>query len=414
MNFNFINLQPYSNPQYFIYLFIALLPMIISIYYGKRLKIYETIFSLVFLFLIFDGTHWQQGINLLIYLAYEFVLTFAYQHYRTKKNSPNKTWVFSLAVILAIIPVTLVKYLTAFPDKSIPFVIGFLGISYITFKNVQVIMEMRDGAIKKVDPQIYARFLLFFPTISSGPIDRYRRFKKDYESVPSRDQYIKDMSVATRYLFQGFAYKFIIGWFFGTYLLPRVAGPALSIGNANGGLKLSWWLLAYMYVYSMYLFFDFAGYSLFAVSVSYFMGIHTPMNFNKPFISKNIKEFWNRWHMTLSFWFRDYIYMRFTFFAMKKKLFKSRIRLSQASYFLLFLIMGFWHGLTWYYIVYGIYHATAICINDMWLRFKRKHKKQIPHNKFTKWFAIFLTFNVVCFSFLIFSGFLSQLWFGWK
>ena len=169
-----------------------------------------------------------------------------------------------------------------------------------------------------------------------------------------------------------------------------------------------------MYCYSMYLFFDFAGYSLFAVGTSYFMGIRTPMNFNKPFISQNIKDFWNRWHMTLSFWFRDFIFMRFTFFAMKHKLVKNRIRLSRLEYFVDFLIMVFWHGLTWYYIVYGIYHALAIIINDIWLRFKRKHRKQIPHNKFTKWFAIFLTFNVVCFSFLIFSGFLSTLWFGWK
>lgn len=175
MNFNFINLQPYANPQYFIYLMIALIPMIIGLYHGKRFKTYEAIFSLVFLFLIFDGSHWQQGINLLVYLVYEFAITFFYQNYRQKEN---KTWVFYLAVILAIIPLSIVKVLTAFPVNSIPFVIGFLGISYITFKNVQVIMEMRDGAIKKVDPLTYARFLLFFPTISSGPIDRYRRFKR--------------------------------------------------------------------------------------------------------------------------------------------------------------------------------------------------------------------------------------------
>ncbi len=414
MNFNFINLQPYSNPQYFIWLMLALVPIIIGLYFGKRFKTYEALFSLVFLFLIFDGTHWQQGVNLILYLIYEFLLTFSYLHYRTKKKSPNKTWIFYLVVILAILPLAAVKILTAMPAGSVSFVVGFLGISYITFKNVQVIMETRDGAIKQIEAGTYARFLLFFPTISSGPIDRYRRFKKDFDRAPTRQAYLKDLQYAVRYLFQGFAYKFIIGWFFGTYLLPKISKAALLIGNASGGLKLSWWVLAYMYDYSMYLFFDFAGYSLFAVSISYFMGIHTPMNFNMPFISKNIKDFWNRWHMTLSFWFRDYIYMRFTFFAMKKKLFKSRIRLSQVSYFLLFLIMGFWHGLTWYYIVYGLFHATAICINDAWLRYKRKHRKQIPHNRFTKWFAIFLTFNVVCLSFLIFSGFLSQLWFGWK
>ncbi|WEV39506.1 D-alanyl-lipoteichoic acid biosynthesis protein DltB [Lactobacillus sp. ESL0680] len=391
---------------------IGLLPMIVSLYYGHRLKTYEVIFSLVFLFLIFDGTKWQQGVSLLIYLVFELLLTYGYLHYR--KVGKNKTWVFYLAVILAIVPLALVKIQTAFPKAKIPGVLAFLGISYITFKTVQVIMEIRDGAIKEVKFGTYLRFLLFFPTISSGPIDRYRRFAKECDIAPKREQYVDDLAHAVCYLFQGFLYKFVLGWFFGTYWLPIISKSALIAGNAAGGLKLSWWLVAYMYCYSMYLFFDFAGYSLFAVAISYFMGIHTPMNFNKPFISQNIKEFWNRWHMTLSFWFRDYIYMRFTFFAMKKKLFKNRIRLSQVSYFLLFLIMGFWHGLTWYYIVYGAFHATAIIINDYWIRFKKKHKGQIPSNKFTKWFAIFLTFNVVCFSFLIFSGFLSQLWFGWK
>ena len=193
MNFNFINLQPYSNPQYFIYLMIALIPMILGLYFGKRLKIYEAIFSLVFLFLIFDGSHWQQGVNLILYLVFELLLTFAYQRYRTRKGSPNKTWIFCLAVILAILPLTAVKILTVMPVGSVPFVVGFLGISYITFKNVQVIMEIRDGAIKKIEPGTYIRFLLFFPTISSGPIDRYRRFKKDFDKAPSRDQYITDI-----------------------------------------------------------------------------------------------------------------------------------------------------------------------------------------------------------------------------
>ena len=142
------------------------------------------------------------------------------------------------------------------------------------------------------------------------------------------------------------------------------------------------------------------------------MGVETPMNFNRPFISKNIKEFWNRWHMTLSFWFRDYIYMRLVFFLMKKKLLKSKIALANLGYLTLFLIMGFWHGLTWYYIVYGLFHASAIIICDMWLRFKKKHQAHIPSNWLTKYIGIFVTFNVVCFSFLIFSGFLDKLFFN--
>jgi D-alanyl-lipoteichoic acid biosynthesis protein dltB len=403
-----INLQPYSNPQYFILLIGLLLPLIIGLYFGRRFKVYEAIFSIVFLVLTFGGDKWQQGVTLLGYIIYQFLVTFGFQKY--VKNGGKKTEIFSLFVILAIIPLTMVKVAPVIPANE-PITIGFLGISYLTFKTVQVIMELRDGTIKEVDPIMYARFLLFFPVISSGPIDRYRRFVKDYNEAPSREKYLDDLSVAVKYLFQGFLYKFVLGWLFGSYWLPQLSQAAIINGKINGGLHLSWALVGYMYCYSMYLFFDFAGYSLFAVSISRFMGIRTPMNFNKPFSSPNIKEFWNRWHMTLSFWFRDFIFMRFTFFAMKKKLFKNRIRLSQVAYLINFLIMGFWHGVTWYYVVYGIFHACAIIINDYWLRFKRKHKKQLPSNKYTKALAIFITFNVICFSFLIFSGFLDTLWF---
>ncbi|MEK2481558.1 D-alanyl-lipoteichoic acid biosynthesis protein DltB, partial [Lactobacillus acidophilus] len=80
----------------------------------------------------------------------------------------------------------------------------------------------------------------FFPTISSVHIDRYRRFKKVYYKFPTRDAYIKYLQYAVRYLFKGFLYKFIIVWFFVTYLIPKISDAALSLGNANGGLKLSW------------------------------------------------------------------------------------------------------------------------------------------------------------------------------
>ncbi len=403
-----INLQPYGNPRYFVLLLIALIPLMLGLYFGKRFKWYEAIVSLLFLVLIFGGSKWQQGLTLIGYLIYECVLTFGYQAYLKKGKS--KASVFYWMVILAILPLTAVKIAPVIPANE-PITIGFLGISYLTFKSVQVIMELRDKTIKHVDPIMYVRFLLFFPTISSGPIDRYRRFKKDADQAPSRSDYLNDLSYGVRYLFQGFLYKFIIGYFFGTIWLPKFAHAALFEGRLVGGLRLSWPLVGYMYCYSMYLFFDFAGYSLFAVAISYFMGIKTPMNFNKPFMSKNIKDFWNRWHMTLSFWFRDFIFMRFTFLAMKKRWFKNRNHLSQVAYLVNFLIMGIWHGLTWYYIVYALFHALAIIVNDIWLRFKRKHQKQLPHNKFTQGLAIFVTFNVVCFSFLIFSGFLDKLWF---
>ncbi|WP_390409553.1 D-alanyl-lipoteichoic acid biosynthesis protein DltB [Lacticaseibacillus jixiensis] len=396
-----INLQPYADPKYFLYLLVALLPLIIGLWHGKRLRSYEALVSLAFIVLMFGGDKWPQAVALVGYMIWQSVVIFAYAHYRQQHNA---TQVFVGTVLLAIAPLVVVKLTPLWSAQ--PSLVGFLGISYLTFKAVQMVMELRDGVIKQLKLWPLVRFMCFMPTISSGPIDRFRRFEADEEAVLDRETYLGMLERAVHYLFLGCLYKYILGYIFGTIWLPRLARIALHIGG------LSWPLVGYMYDYSMYLFFDFAGYSLFAVAISLLMGIDTPMNFNKPFAAPNIKEFWNRWHMSLSFWFRDFVFMRVTFFIMKHKLVKNRIRVSQLAYLINFLVMGFWHGVTWYYITYGLFHAGAIIINDYWLRYKKKHRKSLPHNRYTKALAIVITFNVVCFSFLIFSGFLNTLWFG--
>lgn len=394
-------MTPYETPIYFIWLLVAFLPVIISfLWKEKRLPAYELFLTFLFLWISFGGRNFHQGLALLGYLFWQVGLTSAYAHYRKEKN---QTAIFYGGVFLSILPLILSKVTPTFFQR--PSLVGFLGISYLTFKAVQVLMELRDGVLKNYRWLDFARFLLFFPTISSGPIDRYRRFLKDYEKKWKKEEYLNLLEKGIWQIFLGFFYKFIIGYFLGSLLLPRVSHEALALGTFSLGT------LKYMYVYSLYLFFDFAGYSLFAVGTSYFLGIETPKNFNLPFLSGNIKEFWNRWHMSLSFWFRDYVYMRLMFLILKKKWFKSRIVASNLGYFALFLLMGLWHGLTWYYIAYGVYHATWIVLTDSWLRFKKKHKDKIPSNGLTKALSIVATFHGVALSFLIFSGFLDQLWF---
>ncbi|MGR3741567.1 D-alanyl-lipoteichoic acid biosynthesis protein DltB [Companilactobacillus sp. DQM5] len=397
------NLQPYGDPQYFIYLLAALLPIVISMLFGKRLKIYEMVVSLVFIILMFSGNHWKQLIALLAYILWQIVTVFGYAAYRKHLDSK---WIFFIAVFIDILPLAIVK-LTPAIDPGRNSLLGFLGISYMMFKSVGMIIELRDGVIKEFTLMEFLRFMLFMPTLSSGPIDRFQRFNKDFESVSDRNDYLIMLEKATKNLFVGFLYKFILAYVLGTLLLPNLEHQALAIG---GIFNLP--TLGVMYVYGFYLFFDFAGYSLFAVAISNIMGIDTPINFNKPFLAKNLKDFWNRWHMTLSFWFRDYIFMRFVMVLMRHKVFKNRNVTSSVAYIVNMLVMGFWHGITWYYISYGLFHGLALVINDWWLRYKKKHGKNLPKNKWTEAFAIFVTFNVIMLSFLLFSGFLDHLWFN--
>ncbi|WP_349583913.1 D-alanyl-lipoteichoic acid biosynthesis protein DltB [Leuconostoc citreum] len=400
-----LNLQPYADPKYFVILLLALAPLAIGLYFGKRFAWYEVIVSFAFIFLMFNGKKYHEGYAIIGFMIWQWLLVWSYTLYRKKANN---TVVFYVVTLLAILPLFLVKLSAPTHWTHVATLLGFLGISYLTFRSVGMILETRDGSIKEFNPWLFLRFMLFMPTISSGPIDRYRRFIADVTSVPDRDKYLKMLEKAVCYFFLGFLYNFVISaYFFQSFVLPQVKSLAIESASVHGGL--TWWLVPVMYASGLNLFFNFAGYSLFAVATSYVMGIEVPMNFNKPFLSKNLKEFWNRWHMTLSFWFRDYIFMRFVFLIMKKKWIKSRVTTSNLAYIFNMLVMGFWHGLHWYYIVYGLFHGVGLVINDAWLRYKKKHN--VPHNKFTEALAIFITFNVVMVSFLIFDGFLDKLWF---
>ncbi|MDR1473442.1 MAG: D-alanyl-lipoteichoic acid biosynthesis protein DltB [Lactobacillales bacterium] len=385
---------PYESPVYFVLLGIALVPLIIAQTFGKKVMIYQSLFTVSFLWISFGGKNLKSGAALLGFGVWQLFLIKGYEWYRQKKKL-DATWVFITVLLLSLVPLFCVKVWPVFWGHSS--ILGFLGISYVTFKTVNIIMELRDNLIKKVPVGDFFYFLYFFPTISSGPIDRFRRFQKELHE-PVKKDYLRFLEKGIFYIFLGFLYKFLIAQFldFDSIFLGFVRYEAV-----RGSF---FYLVVYMYLYSMYLFFDFAGYSFFAVGVSYIMGYETPKNFHLPFLSKNIKDFWNRWHMSLSFWFRDFVYMRLVYWLVKKKLIKSSVKISNLSYFALFLLMGLWHGFTWYFVAYGLFHALLMCATDAWIRFKKKHKGLIPENKLMDCLNIFLTMHAVFFGLLIFSG----------
>jgi membrane protein involved in D-alanine export len=384
---------PYENFQFFLYLLIPLVPAVLLGLIGVpgRVRSAWVLLSTLFM-LVLIARPVTVLYQVIAFFLSEWVLTRLYLSYRTRSTA-NKTWFFYFTVILSILPLGLVKlnpYLAGLGIWQTP--IGFLGISYLTFRIVGTILEIRDGLIKELDFLTYLSFVLFFPTLSSGPIDRYRRFRDDLNKPLSRKEYGEYLGYGIDLLFRGFFYKFILAYLINSYWMSPLAGTT-GIDKTT----------SYMYAYSFYLFFDFAGYSAFAVGVSALLGIKTPENFNKPFLSKNIKDFWNRWHMTLSFWFRDFIYMRFVLFATKKKLIKNRYTISIIAYILNFGIMGVWHGTQLQYIVYGFYHA-ALMIGFEFLDRKNKTLHFWGKGRIWDFFAWLITLHAVFFGFLIFSG----------
>jgi len=298
-------------------------------------------------------------------------------------------WVFYCALLIGLVPVLAAKFIPLF---NASYGLTFLGLSYVTFRSLDVIIGIQDRLIHAVPPGQYLSFLLFFPAISSGPVDRYNRFAEDWKRTRTAQEFLQDLDGAVHHIFTGFLYKFILAVLIKQYWLDPVA---------QGTQFLQ--IVSYMYAYSLYLFFDFAGYSAFAVGFSYLFGIHTPENFNRPFLSRNIRDFWNRWHISLSWWFRDHVYSRFVFAALKGRWFKNKYVASYLGFLISMGLMGLWHGTAWYYLVYGLYHGVLLSVYD-WLGRWNKRVKIWGEGIWWQAASIFITVNLVCFGLLIFSG----------
>ena len=403
------HLEPYGDPQYFVYIILAVLPIFVGLFFKKRFPIYEALVSFAFIIFMLTGPKLTQIYALLFYVIWQMIWVWSYKIYRKARDSK---WIFYLHIALSILPLFFVKVTPAiYGHQSL---LGFLGISYLTFRSVGMMIELRDGVLKDFSLWEFLRFMLFMPIFSSGPIDRFKRFNQDYENIPDRDELLDMLEQSVQYIMLGFLYKFILAHILGSMILPPLKQYAVQM---DGIFNLP--TLGVMYVFGLDLFFDFAGYSMFALAISNLMGIKSPINFNKPFISHDLKEFWNRWHMSLSFWFRDFVFMRLVTVLIRNKVFKNRNTTSSVAYIINMLVMGFWHGVTWYYIAYGLFHGLGLVINDAWVRKKKTINKErkkknlppLPDNKWTQAVGMFITFNVVMFSFLIFSGFLNDLWF---
>lgn len=388
---------PFESFQFFLYLLpILLVSFILGLLkVNIRLRaIWFLVTTVLMVFLILrPATVLVQGLAffLIQLVIIRFYLTIRQKH---PANTINRYYYWAL--VLSLLPLAIVKLNPYFALKVWNTPIGFLGISYLTFRTVGTLIEIRDGLIKEVDFINFTVFVFFFPTLASGPIDRYRRFLNDLKEPPDKKTYAQMAATGLDLIFRGFLYKFIIAYLINRYWLQ----PLSTVFGF-------WPTFSYMYAYGLYLFFDFAGYSAFAIGTGHILGIKTPQNFDKPFISQNIKEFWTRWHMSLSFWFRDYIYMRFVLNSTKKKRFKNRYTASYIGYLLNFGIMGLWHGTQIQYILYGFYHAVLMIGFDL---IERKNKDHRLWGKGPLWMllSILITFHAVMFGFLVFSGRLTS------
>ena len=369
----------FEGNEFFLLLFVVLLIGFVVNFFEKRKDYYILALSLLFAGAIY-GKSRAMIVYLLAFIVYQYFLVFLAQRIEAKWLKP--------LVFLSILPLVINK---VFALTSLH-LLAFIGISYMSFKTIQIMLEISDGLIKeKISIKDYLQFLLFFPTVSAGPIDRSRRFLKEINEVMPRKEYLE--------LAGDGVYRIVLGLLYKVVLSTYVYQMLLALNN-TGTVVYS---IKYMYLYTLYLFFDFAGYSLMAVGSSNILGIQTPMNFNKPFLSVDIKDFWTRWHITLSTWLRDFVFSRVLMQVIRKKWFKNRLHNATYAYMVNMLVMGFWHGLSVSYIVYGFYHGVLMAGFEVYQKKSTFYKK----NKNKNWYKLlswFVTMNLVMIGFFIFSG----------
>lgn len=375
------------NSIFSIYVYLLLvLPVVILALFHKKFRILNLVVSLVMLVLLFSPLSLQMW-EFMAFLAVELILIYFFFFFRKRSGSEL---VYFLVFAASIAPLAIVKL---YGKSDFGAYIGFAGMSYISFKIWEVIIEIHDGKITELKFIDILGFLTFAPSFSSGPIGRYPQFLEESTKRVERNEYISEYLIpGIKKIVFGMFYKFFVAFLISEYVMARY--EVLSFKGA----------VAYMYAYTLYLFFDFAGYSLMAVGTGYLMGIKLPDNFNKPFLSRNMKEFWERWHISLSTWFNDFLFSRFVLNNVRNGLFNNSKMAARWAYFVTMLTMGFWHGLYWHYILYGLYQGIMLILTDVWI--KSKTYRKVKRLKYYDLVSRLICFHIIAFGMLIFSGFL--------
>ncbi len=270
--------------------------------------------------------------------------------------------------------------------------LAWLGASYLLFRLLHLVFEGRTGrlpALNFKDTLIYA---LFPPTLIAGPIDRLPRFQTDLAQI--------DQSFRADFAVEG-AWRILIGAFKKFVLADFLAQLPLNLAQYPGHTSpLLLWLVLYGYGFRLY--FDFAGYSDMAIGAARLLGFNVPDNFRAPYLKTNLARFWQAWHITLSSWARDYVFLPL---ARTLRLKADRLPANGAaliSHLATMLVIGLWHGFAWTFVAWGVWHALGLFAVKLWGDFARP--RRLRGNRFTSLAGLTLTFNFVMLGWVFFGA----------
>lgn len=264
---------------------------------------------------------------------------------------------------------------------SVPEIILPLGVSFFTFTQIAFLVDAWAGKVKETRPINYLLFVSYFPHLIAGPVLHHSEMMPQFDQARNYRPRLNNFLIGGSIFVFGLTKKLLIADNLAPYasvLFDRTTEPSLLI--AWGGVL----------AYTFQLYFDFSGYSDMAIGLSRLFGVRLPLNFNSPYKASSITEFWRRWHMTLSRFLRDYLYIALG----GNKRGKGR---RYVNLMLTMLLGGLWHGAGWNYVLWGGLHGTYLCIHHAWNAISRGW--QLPRT-----LAIAITFLSVVIGWVFFRA----------
>lgn len=289
---------------------------------------------------------------------------------------------------------SLSEFIAGLPGFEIRQLLLPLGISYIVFKHISYLTDIKWKLVK---PGRLIDFLLYsslFTIFVAGPIERFERFQPQVatNSIPFS---LSNIEYGFRRIIFGLFKKLIIADWIGYFINPVWNNPHHYSQSTNMLVLLG---------YSLQIYFDFAGYSDIAIGSSRLFGIKIMENFNSPYLAPNISQFWRRWHISLSDWIRDYLFFPLSRLSNKKIWLMGFVPIIAMS------LCGLWHGAAWHFILWGTWHGIGIATLQSWISFKRKHQYLISKQPTLSYFD----FNVMTNFIFVTIGWIAFHSGGWK
>lgn len=235
-----------------------------------------------------------------------------------------------------------------------------LGISFYVFKHLGYLLEVQQGKYPATDDfWAFATFSAFFPQISAGPISSFQDTAGQFSSLPQTPQ-ADQLYSALIYMSVGLSKKMFIADVIGSFLASHT-----NTVEGISGFFTAWYVV---FAYAMQLYFDFSGYTDLVLGVGMLFGISLPQNFNSPYLAANPAEFWERWHMSLSSWFKYFLFSPISRLLLRKWGTEKRDWAQYAANLSTMGLIGLWHGAGWGYILWGLYHGFLLNVNLWWRR----------------------------------------------